>query len=1066
MAPQDPTTESEPTYPPVDPSPDFPAIERRVLQRWETEDAFRRSVEGRAPTADGGAEYVFYDGPPFANGLPHFGHLLTSYVKDVVPRYQAMRGKRVERRFGWDCHGLPAELEAERQSGVSGRQEITEYGIEKFNAVCRSSVLTYTEEWRKQVTRAGRWVDFDNDYKTMDLSFMESVLWGFKQLYDKGLVYEGRRVLPYSWAAEAPVSNFETKLDNSYRERDDPALTVLFPLEAREGDPGELHLLVWTTTPWTLPSNQAAAVGPEIEYAIREYPTADHGTRLVVIGAAAASKYERELGEGREVGRIRGADLVGRRYRPPFDYFAGAENCHVVLGADFVDTEEGTGVVHMAPGFGEDDQTVCEAHGIELVCPVDEKGRFTFEVSDYEGQNVLEANKPIAKALKERGLVLRHEQYRHNYPHCWRTDEPLIYRAMPSWYVAVTRIRERMVELNRSINWIPEHVRDGQFGRWLEGARDWSISRNRTWGTPIPIWKSDDPRYPRVDVYGSLDELERDFGVRPTDLHRPYIDELTRPNPDDPTGQSTMRRVEDIFDVWFDSGSMPFAQVHYPFENKEWFEDNFPADFIVEYVAQTRGWFYTLMVLGTAIFDRPPFKNAICHGVVVATDGKKLSKRLRNYPPPEEVFEETGSDALRWHLMSSPILRGGDLAISKDGAEFKDVVRLVLNPIWNAYSFFTLYANTDGLRASIRTDQQGQLDRYALAKTRALVEEVENAMEAYDVAGACTAVRRFLDALNNWYIRRSRPRFWSAVGDPTKQDAYDTLYTALVHLVRVAAPLLPFLTDEVHRGLCGGESVHLADWPDASLLPSDPELVAGMDRARDVCSTALGLRESERLRVRLPLAGLTVAGPEASSLEPFFDLIRDEVNVKTIEVSDEVERYGVFRLKVNARAVGPRVGKDMKAVMNAARAGEWTQADDGSIEVSGHRLEQGADFELALDPAEGLEGLAVDALPEGGGVVGLDVRLTPELEAEGLARDGVRLIQQLRKELDLELTTRIEVRHDVTDDLRAALESFDGYIREQTLAERIESGATDGDGWARAEWPGVDGSSVAARALD
>ncbi|QDU67887.1 isoleucine--tRNA ligase [Engelhardtia mirabilis] len=1053
-------------YPKVDSQADFPAIEKRVLERWKRDRTFEASVENRPAGERGQNEFVFYDGPPFANGMPHFGHLLTSYAKDVVPRYQTMRGRRVERRFGWDCHGLPAEMHAEKQLGVSGRQAILEYGIDRFNAFCRESVLTYTQEWRDYVARAGRWVSFDNEYRTMDLSYMESVLWAFKQLYDKGLVYEGHRVLPYSWAAETPVSNFETRMDNSYRERDDPALTVLFPLEVRDGDPGPLNLLVWTTTPWTLPSNLAAAVGPQIEYAILEVER-DGAKQLVVIGAAARAKYAKELGEAREVGTLTGAELVGRAYTPPFDYFVGREKCHVILGAEFVDTEEGTGVVHLAPGFGEDDQRVCEEHGIELVCPVDEKGRFTAEVADYVGQNVLAANKPIAQDLKARGLVLRHEQYRHNYPHCWRTDEPLIYRAMSSWYVRVTDFRERMVQLNQEIHWIPEHIRDGQFGRWLEGARDWSISRNRFFGTPIPIWRSDDPTYPRVDVYGSIAELEADFGVKITDLHRPMIDELTRPNPDDPSGKSTMRRVEDVLDVWFDSGSMPFAQVHYPFENKEWFEDHFPADFICEYVAQTRGWFYTLVVLATALFDRPPFKNVICHGIVVAEDGRKLSKRLKNYPDLEASYDKYGSDALRWHLMSSPVLRGGDLAISQTGDEFADVVRLALLPIWSAYSFFTMYANADGVRAVERANQEGTLDRYALIKLRDLIESVESCMDAYDIAGACDRVRSFMDALNNWYIRRSRPRFWASNPSQEKQDAYDTLYTCLINLCRVAAPLLPFLTDEIHRGLCRGESVHLEDWPSASQLPDDFEFMHDMDRVRVACSAALSLREAHRRRIRLPLPMLTIAGPGCERLRPFIDLVRDEVNVKELVLDEDASQLARPLLKVKSRVVGPKVGKDMKAVLAAAEAGSWVLQDDGRVQVGEHRLEPGVDFVLALTAVDGLKGIAIEQLPEYNAVVALDVRTTPELEREGLARDAVRLLQQLRKDLDLEINTRVDVRYMAQGEQARALEEFGDYVAEQVLAESLEASGSDGPAggdWRSVDWPGEGKACLAIRA--
>jgi len=1028
-------------YPELCSDPDFPAIERAVLARWEQSGTFQASVDARPK---GRNEFVFYDGPPFANGLPHYGHLLTAYVKDVVPRYQTMRGRRVERRFGWDCHGLPAEMEAERELGVQGRAAIQAYGIGAFNAHCRTSVLKYTQEWRRQVTRLGRWVDFDNDYKTMDRSYMESVLWAFKTLYERGLVYEGFRVMPYSWAAETPVSNFETRLDNSYRERTDPALTVRLPLVPRAGDGLPLDLVVWTTTPWTLPSNLAAAVGADIEYAVWELDG-----RGIVMAAAAAGRYAKELEGANEVRRLAGHELVGRAYTPPFAYFAGRTGCHVVLAADFVSTEDGTGVVHLAPGFGEDDQRVCEAHGIQLVCPVDEKGRFTVEVPDYVGMQVFETNKPIAQALKARGLVLRHEQIVHNYPHCWRTDEPLIYRAMGSWYVEVTRLRARMVELNQRIHWVPDHVRDGQFGKWLEGARDWSISRNRFWGTPIPVWKSDDDRYPRIDVYGSLDELERDFGVRPTDLHRPHIDLLTRPNPDDPTGKSTMRRVEDVLDCWFESGSMPFAQVHYPFENKDWFEDHFPADFIVEYVAQTRGWFYTLMVLGTALFDKPPFKNVICHGVVVAEDGQKLSKRLRNYPPPDEVFDRYGSDALRWYFMSAPILRGGDLAISKSGAEFAEVARLVQKPIWSAAHFFTLYANADGVRARAVGDAAAPLDRYALAKTRVLVERMERAFDAYDIPAACAEVRGFLDALNNWFIRRSRERFWAPVeaGLPTatKQAAYDVLYTALSTLSRAVAPLLPFLADELWRVLGGAGSVHLEPWPDAQALPRDPELVADMDRVRAVCSVALSLREERKLRVRLPLSSLTVAGPGASRLEPHFDLLRDEVNVKHVATRESLADLGQFELKVNARVAGPRLGGRMKDVLAAARAGAWRQTADGRVELAGEVLDPAGDFELVLRAKSATKDVLVAALPSNDTLVALDVALTPELELEGLARDVVRLVNDARKGSGLAVSDQVELRVMGGERVLGAMAVHAAYIAAEVLARHVAFGPPEGD---------------------
>jgi isoleucyl-tRNA synthetase len=1034
-------------YPAVAPQADFPAIERRILDSWKAGGTFERSVEARPAGDDGANEYVFYDGPPFANGLPHYGHILTGYVKDVVPRYMTMRGRRVERRFGWDCHGLPVEMEAEKELEVSGRKAITDYGIDEFNDYCRTSVLRYTGEWERYVTRMARWVDFENDYKTMDLPYMESVMWAFKQLWDKGLLYEAERVMPYSWGAETPLSNFEIRLDDATRPRQDPALTVSFTLVPEAGDPGPMHVLAWTTTPWTLPSNLALAVGPDIDYAVLE-----EDGEYFVIGAATQEKYEAQLAGTRPHGTIKGAELVDRRYEPLFPFFADRTDAFRVLGADFVDTSEGTGVVHVAPGFGEDDQKVAEEAGIAIVMPVDDQGRFMDDVPEWAGENVFEANPRIIARLKELGKVIRHDTYEHNYPHCWRTDTPIIYRAIPSWYVRVTDFRDRLVELNQQINWIPDHFRDGQFGKWLEGARDWSISRNRFWGSPIPAWKSDDPRYPRIDVYGSLDEIERDFGVRPHDLHRPFIDTLVRPNPDDPTGESTMRRVPEVLDCWFESGSMPYAQVHYPFENREWFEHHYPGDFIVEYIAQTRGWFYTLHVLATALFDKPAFQNVICHGVVLDAEGRKLSKRLRNYPEPDEVFEKHGADAMRWYLMSSPILRGLDLRIERDGSGMAEVVRSVLIPVWNAYHFFTLYANAEGYRATFRTDSRQLLDRYVLAKTRELVESVERAMDAYDIPGACAEVSAFIDALNNWYIRRSRDRFWGTdtsdttagrVDEPrVDEDAFDTLYTVLLTLTQVAAPLLPYLAEEIYRGLTGDPdgSVHLTDWPSAGAFPADHDLVRDMDRVRDVASVGLSLRREHQLRVRLPLASLTVAGHDGDRLAPLADLIRDEVNVKHVVFSDELERFGQFVLRPNGKVVGPKLGGDTQKVMKAAREGEWSTNDDGSVTVAGHVL-SGDEFDLALKPAEGT---VATALRGNDAVVALEVEVTPELRAEGRARDLIRLVQQARREAGLAVTDRIALTLALPPALADELQPWLEFVAGEVLAtstDVVEAGA-------------------------
>ncbi|HZL81341.1 MAG TPA: isoleucine--tRNA ligase, partial [Demequina sp.] len=866
---------------------------------------------------------------------------------DVVPRFETMRGKKVERRFGWDTHGLPAELEAERILGITDKSQIDEMGIAAFNKACRDSVLKYTDEWETYVTRQARWVDFENDYKTLDVTFMESVIWGFKQLYDKGLAYEGYRVLPYCWRDETPLSNHELRMDDEvYADRQDPALTVLLPLIDAPGKLAGASLVIWTTTPWTLPSNLAAAVGPEIEYSVVVASEGAFVGQRLVVATARLGAYARELGDDpRVVATVKGADLAGLRYEPPFDHFVGRENAHRILVADYVTTEDGTGIVHLAPAFGEEDMALCGVAGIEPVIPIDSKGRFTSEVPEYEGQQVFDANTPIIKDLKERGIVLRHETYNHSYPHCWRCRNPLIYRAIGSWFVRVTEFRDRMVELNQQITWVPEHIKDGQFGHWLEGARDWSISRNRYWGTPIPVWVSDDPEHPRLDVYGSLEEIERDFGRLPLnedgepDLHRPYIDDLTRPNPDDPTGASTMRRISDVLDVWFDSGSMPFAQVHYPFENQEWFDSHYPGDFIVEYIGQTRGWFYTLHVLATAIFDRPSFKTCVSHGIVLGSDGRKMSKSLRNYPDVNEVFHRDGSDAMRWFLMSSPILRGGNLMVTEEG--IREGVRQVMLPMWSTYYFFTLYAGAANGGAGVlgkavddaRVATLPVMDRYVLAKTAELVRTVTEQMEGFDVPGASEALAQYMDLLTNWYVRTQRERFWDE-----DADAFDTLYTVLETVTRLAAPLLPLETEEIWRGLTGGRSVHLTDYPVAPAAWVDAFLGGAMDQVREVVSTAHALRKREQIRVRQPLAYLEAAVANPQAMWDHTGLLMAELNVKSMVWSglDEFTRKFPVerRLTVNARAAGPRIGKTVQQAIKGSKTGDWSEID-GVVEFGG-----------------------------------------------------------------------------------------------------------------------------------
>ncbi len=1072
----------------VAPNPDFPQLEQDVLRYWDTNGTFQKSIDENPSGEHSSNEFVFFDGPPFANGLPHYGHLLTGYAKDVVPRYQTMKGRRVNRVFGWDTHGLPAELEAQKELGIDSVDQIEQMGIDKFNDACRASVLKYVNEWRDYVHRQARWVDFEHGYKTLDIPYMESVMWAFKTLYEKGLAYKGYRVLPYCPKDQTPLSAHELRMDaDVYQDRQDTTVSVAVKLR----DEDDAYAVFWTTTPWTVPTNFAIVVGADIDYVEVRPKEGKFAGKKFYFAKALLGSYNKELGEDYEVLReLKGSDMVGWRYYPVFPYFASEQataeggtpgpNAYQILTADYVDTAEGTGLVHQAP-YGEDDMNTLNAHDITSVDVLDSGCRFTSLCPDYEGMFVFDANLPILRNLRagdgplaqmpedQRALLFQEKSYVHSYPHCWRCGTPLIYKPVSSWFVSVTKIKPRLLELNQEINWIPDNVKDGQFGKWLSNARDWSISRNRFWGSPIPVWVSDDPKYPRVDVYGSLDELKADFGDYPRDhegninMHRPYIDELTRPNPDDPTGKSTMHRISDVLDCWFESGSMPFAQYHYPFENKEYFEQHFPSDFIVEYIGQTRGWFYLLHVMATALFDKPAFKNVICHGIVLGDDGQKMSKHLRNYPDVNGVFDKYGSDAMRWFLMSSPILRGGNLIVTSEG--IRDTVRQIMLPVWSSYYFFTLYANAanngQGYDARELTADEvpglPQMDRYLLARTRKLIAQVSAHMDAFEISDACDEVSDFIDMLTNWYIRNTRDRFWNE-----DENAFNTLYTVLEAFMRVLAPLAPMEAETVWRGLTGGDSVHLGDWPyltdpatseDTALgrvLVEDGDLVAAMDKVREVVSATLSLRKAKKMRVRQPLAKLTVVVDEPSQVDGYDALLKSELNIKDVEYStlDEASDHGlkiIDELKVNARAAGPRLGKQVQFAIKASKSGDWhtdpatgdpvIETPNGAITLQGdeyditRRVEE-ADAAARRDSASSI-------LPSGGFVI-LDLELTGDLIAEGYARDVIRAVQDARKDAGLEVSDRIVLTLTVPADDLPKVEQFRDLICSETLSTSMQ----------------------------
>ena len=1010
-------------YNPVDPKASFPKMEEAILKFWQDRDIFKKSIRQR----EGGEEYVFYDGPPFATGLPHFGHFVPGTIKDVIPRYQAMRGNKVERRFGWDCHGLPVEYEMEKELGISGKRQIEAYGVAKFNEACRSIVLRYTKEWRHIVTRLGRWVDFDNDYKTMDPDYMESIWWVVKELWDRNLLYESYYILPYCPRCSTALSNFELNL-GGWTDVQDPSITIKF---RQQGEPNT-YFLAWTTTPWTLPSNLALALGPEITYV----KVADGGQRYI-LAKERLGAYYREASEYTILEQWRGKELEGIGYEPLFPYFAhlAEKGAFRTRLAGFVSTEDGTGIVHIAPGFGEDDYTLLRGSGVPTVCPVDEEGRFTAEVKDYSGLFVKEADKRIIQDLKAQRKLVKHESYLHSYPHCWRCHSPLIYRAISSWFVSVEKIKEKMLAANAQIYWMPEHLKGGRFGKWLEGARDWAISRNRYWGNPIPIWKCE--RCGELVCLGSKAELEKRSGAKVTDLHKHFIDPVSFPC----RCGGAMRRIPEVLDCWFESGAMPYGQNHYPFENKEHFEAHFPADFISEGLDQTRGWFYTLTVLAAALFESPAFKNVVVNGLVLAEDGKKMSKSERNYTDPLSVADTYGADALRLFLMHSACVKAEDLRYSDAGV--KEVLKNVIIPLWNAYSFFVTYANID--RASPQgppANLENPLDRWILSESERMIRQTAAQLDLYDLQKAIDPFIEFIDLLNNWYIRRSRRRFWRSENDLDKEHAYQTLYTVLLKLVLAASPFIPFICEEIYRNLKTPqmpESVHLSDYPTYDPRLRDEELERKMGFTRKAVSMGRALRTLHNLKIRQPLRALhlvTKDGEEKKVLMEMKEIIKEELNVKSVIFRENEEELVEYAAKPQYKLLGKVLGKDMPAA--AARIQSLSVREIQS-------LLDGATLTLELGTrvfALTREGVIIErrekenlkVLNEGSLTVALDPALTEELVQEGIIRDLIRGLQNLRKERRLKVTDRIELELHGSQALRKAVEAFQERLAGEVLA--------------------------------
>ena len=1049
-------------YKPVNPKADFPKQEEEILKFWKEDDTFKKSVSQR----EGSEEYVFYDGPPFATGLPHFGHFIPSTIKDIIPRYQTMKGKKVERRFGWDCHGLPVENLIEKELGINSKHEIEAYGVANFNEKCKASVLKYTSEWCQTITRMGRWVDFDHDYKTMNPDYMESIWWVAKSLWDKGLIYEGKYILPYCPRCSTVLSTHE--LAQGYKEKQDPAVTIRFkvtqaPKAIDDADManGKTYFLAWTTTPWTLPSNLGLCMGPKIEYVkILDKESGDY----YILAKSRLSAYYKNESDYEIIYEKLGSEFLGAKYEPLFPYFEYlkdsakcSEETHQpcsdgafrLFNADYVSTEDGTGIVHIAPAFGEEDNKVFAGTGIPNVEPMDAECKFTKEVSDYVGRFVKDCDKDIMDRLKKEGKLVKRDTVVHQYPHCWRCGSPLIYRGIGSWFVRVADHHEQLLKANSQIKWQPAHIKEGRFGKWLAGARDWAVSRNRYWGNPIPIWKCDNPDCKNKLCVGSRDELKKLSGIYPEDLHKQFVDKITIPC--EKCG-GTMHRIPEVFDCWFESGSMPYAQQHYPFENKEYFEKHFPANFISEGLDQTRGWFYTLTVLASHLFDKPAFQNCIVNGLVLASDGRKMSKSLRNYTDPVEAINKFGADALRLFLIHSAVVRADDLRYSDEGV--RDVIKNIILPLWNSYSFFVTYANIDKIQPTGHLFDEklpsNPLDAWLLSITQKLVKDVTAGLDDYDLSGAVDPIVKFIDEMNNWYIRRSRRRFWKSENDEDKKEAYEALYIALKTFSLVASPFIPFITEQIWQNLRTSddkESVHLCDYPIYNEKWHNEELEFKMATVQKAVSMGRSLRNTFNLKNRQPLASVALVTRnenEKRVLAEMEDSIREELNVKKVEFHDREDELVEYKCKANFKVLGKELGPKMKKAasiiqeLTSEQIQSILEGTNLSIDVDGTTVELNSEKILV----ERLEKDGLKVLNEGTLTVGLDSKITDELKKEGYVRDLIRGIQNLRKKSGFEVTDRINLIVSGDDELKSSYEMFKDFISSETLAASSEFAAS------------------------